>query len=154
LRRSLLFLESHVNYHPRFSAYKAGLSDFSNKDIVEQLSLYWLITYNTLIEDLEKFKLQYVIANNDTISLNHQQEIEDILNFCGIEIGDQIRGYLNQSTMTNDGVNSSVDTNRKSKEYYLDRVRQLDHGLKNRIEAIIRNELVTETIRPTLDLRG
>jgi hypothetical protein len=151
LKRSLLFFENELINTPRFKSYSSHIKGFSGRDIVEQLAIYWLIIYNTLVEDLDKLMLAYIIANNDAISVDPEVEIKKILEFCEIDIDNQILEYLTKSTTVVTNINNSIDTNRRSKEYYLRRVKELDTSLIDRIQAIINGELLSDKLRPILE---
>ncbi|MCU0397123.1 MAG: sulfotransferase [Cyclobacteriaceae bacterium] len=141
LKRSLLFFKGSLFDHPRFQKYQDLIEDFDNRDLVEQLAIYWLISYNTLVEDLENAGIKYTLASNDLLSLEPVNEINRILRFCDIDLSKETKTYLESSTQVQSHSDNPINTSRESRKYYLESLRGIDSVFENRVMKVLKDRM-------------
>jgi len=148
LRRSLSSLYSHVHNCSRFDKYSGHYQCLDeSSDLHEVLLLWWLINYETLIEDCKKFKVDFKIVYNEELSQNPEDEFQKIFLFLGLEYTQDIRDYITHSTTgTGTEVISPINTVRDSSKYSKESISNIDDEMKRCISNLYENFAICDEL--------
>ena len=135
LRKSLHSLYGDLRkskYKVKYLAYFKELG--GDPDMRELLLLWWLINYETLIEDCKRYGVDYKVVFNEDLSTYPAEHYQEILSFIGLDFHPAVRAYLAHSTVDsqrrdNNSVISPVDTIRDSSRYSKEAISNLDNEM-------------------------
>lgn len=145
LRMSLLSLYAHLHTSSRFDKYSNSYKCLdSESDVREMLLLWWLINYETVIEDCKRYKVEYRIVYNEDLSENPEEGYQQVLTFLGSSYTQEVEAYLTHSTMgpannSNTGAFSPVNTVRDSSRHSIESISNIDDEMKSRITSLYEN---------------
>jgi len=138
LNKSLLTFINDIENHPRFEAYGDLIRRFDwQNDPGVKLALWWLLNYNVLLEDLERFQCAFRLVYHEEISENPYRVVREIFDFCGLDFVEEVQAYLDLSSKSSDNIRSNVDTRRDSANYYKQMIGAVDPRLNDKIREIV-----------------
>jgi len=150
LKKALPSFIKCIQDNDRFRKYRELCTHFDwENDVETMLAIWWLINYNTLLEDLSGFGLEHMMVRHEVISENPNETVQDVLRFCGLDMDTQVESYVCQSSTSNQCVASPVDTYRYSAEYSKNTILSVPTALRRKIGCIFSygdGSLLNETI--------
>lgn len=137
--RSLYGDLTNSDYKVKYLDYFKSLG--SNPEIRELLLLWWLINYETLIEDCKRYCVDYKVVFNEDLSTYPIEQYKEILSFIGLGFHPAVRAYLTHSTMDpkrrcNNSLIPPVDTVRDSLKYSKEAISKLDDEMNSNIAKL------------------
>lgn len=148
LKRSLFSLPEYIKDHQRFKKY-APLIDRVNwgKNLDDMLIAWWIINYDTLIEDCKKLNLDHMIVYHEELSEEPNVEIEKLFQYIGIEYSKEVKQFVQMSSTTKKNVRSPLDTMRESTTYYKEQIDKSDMTILRKISQKISSIEVSEELK-------
>jgi hypothetical protein len=138
LKQSLLSLPEYLGTNARFEKYLPLIDrQYWGKDIQEMLIIWWLVNYDTLISDCQKFNVDYKIIYHEDISENLQNVSREIFDFIELDYSANVQSYLTESSTKGREIKSPLDTVRDTSRYYKERINQVDPLLMARIKMYL-----------------
>ena len=134
LKQSLLSLPEYLSTNPRFGKY---LHLFDRKDIQEMLIIWWLVNYETLISDCQKFNVDYKIIYHEDISENLHDISKEIFDFIELTYTREVMSYISESSSMERAIKGPLDTTRNTSKYYKEQINKIDPLLMARINKIL-----------------
>jgi hypothetical protein len=80
-----------------------------------RLALYWLVAYQTLLEDLEACGLPHRVVRHEVLSRDPEAGGAELLAWCGLPPSAEVMRYVRWSSATEAAEPAAVDTSRHSK---------------------------------------
>jgi len=137
LRKALPSFIECIQDNDRFRKYHELYAHFDwANDVETMLTIWWMINYNTLLEDLSGFGLEHMTVRHEIVSENPQGTVRDVLRFCGLDMDPQVESYVSQSSTSKQRVASPVDTYRSSAEYSKKMILSVPTALRRKIGSI------------------
>ena len=136
LRRSLQSLYAHLNTSSRFDKYSNYYKCLSNEnDIREMLLLWWLINYETVIEDCKRYNVNHMVAYNDSLSETPDEGFRRIFSFLELDYSQDVEAYITHSTAgsgsrSDTPVISPVNTVRESSRHSRESISGIDDEMR------------------------
>ncbi|UCH98477.1 MAG: sulfotransferase [Candidatus Aminicenantes bacterium] len=157
LNQSLQTFFKDIAGMSRFEKYGQLIDRFDgpgcgDEDI--QLILWWLINYEVLLEDLDHHGCKFQLVFHEEISEKPPDAVCRVFDFVGLEVVDQVQTYLERSSNTQlHTIESNVDTNRDSANYYKQAINAVDPVLNDKIQQVIgyHGELLAPGLRNYLE---
>lgn len=160
LGESLLSFVETIGQTRRFEAYEdwIGALDWRD-DLDSRLIIWWVLNYQTVIDDLERWQKPYKLIFHEDISEKPAQVAAEMLAFCGLEESEQLSLYLTRSSTREAGMEkgsvATVNTNRQSAVYYKQRLNETPAALRDKIQrafASLRDSgLLADVLRRYVD---
>ena len=141
-RRSLLSLYAHLLAYSRFDKYSNYYKCLDGENAThEMLLLWWLINYETIIEDCKRYKVDYRIVYNEDLSEHPEEEYRQIFSFLELDYTQDVQAYISHSTTGPTGKSSAavfspVNTVRDSSKHSKECISNIDDGLKRGISSL------------------
>lgn len=130
LRGALYVFLEHTRQCLRFQKYHDILTELDGESLVHRATAYWFLNYGTLIEDLEREGMTYQIVRHETLSRAPHPEREKIIDFAGLTEQGATQEYVDFSSRATNRVRSAMDTQRDSKRYYLEALRNVEEEVR------------------------
>lgn len=141
LRESLVALPDCLRASDRLARYAPEDEPIDlTRDVEATLALWWLANYDVLIGDLQARGLEHRVVLHEDLSREPERVVEDLFAFCGVDMNPRVSDYLRHSSTREATTDSSVDTQRVSRTYAEEAVRQVDPALGRTIARIVRPE--------------
>jgi len=159
LRNALLFLYDSLRISRRFNKYSAGYKILNTAhEMREMLLLWWLINYETVIEDCKRYNLDYKIVYHDDLSEAPVDSYEKIFSFLGVNMTQDVSDYINYST--GGGVRkrsadlcSPVNTVRDSSRHSKNSISNIDINIQKSVSDLYRRtDVIEELSRYRIDM--
>jgi hypothetical protein len=100
LRRSLLSLYAYLSCSNRFEKYATYLKCLDGQSgMREMLLLWWLVSYETAIEDCKLYGVDYLIVYNDCISKAPEAEFRKVYSFLKLDYSEEVSAFVCRSSM-------------------------------------------------------
>ncbi len=156
LRRSLLSLYPYLHaYAPsRFEKYSRHYKQLDKTDgMHEILLLWWLINYETLIEDCKLYGVNYRVVYHEDLSESPMEEYRKLFSYLGLNFSNAVKAYI---TLSSNGLSSKnidatrispVNTVRDSSKYVKESISNLDEKMKIGISKLFKNFNVIDELR-------
>jgi hypothetical protein len=80
-----------------------------------RLALYWLIAYQTLLEDLEACGLPHRVVHHEALARDPETGAAELLAWCGLPASAEAMRYVRWSSATEAATPAAIDTSRHSK---------------------------------------
>ncbi len=114
------------NYNnPRFERFRPILAQYHQFELSVKLLLWWIINYETLIEDLRANSLDHMIVYHEELSDDPAKRVSYLMDRCSLKLSDEVSRYILESSQKS-GSKNPVDTHRMSSSYYKERIAALD----------------------------
>jgi hypothetical protein len=153
LRRSLLTLSSHLSSSSRFEKY----SDYfqcleSQSDLQGMLLFWWLVNYETVIEDCKRYNLDYRVVYNDSLSEDPESGFREIFSYLELEYSKEVSAFIAYSTQGSnldwdEASLSPVSTVRDSSSYSSESISNIDDQMKVNISDMYKRFDVCDELR-------
>lgn len=144
LRGSLHSLYEHLIGSPRFEKYSNYYQCFDEEcDAQGALLLWWLINYETVIEDCRRYGVDYKVVYSEDLSEDPDGEYRKIFSFLGLDFTQGVRDYIARSTK-GDGCSiksdfSPLSTIRDSSRYSKESISSIDEEMKMGVSNLFEN---------------
>ncbi len=125
------------NHFDKYSKYYKYLD--SEDDTRDMLLLWWLINYETLIEDCKRFGVDYRVVYHEDLSEAPDKEYQKIFTFLDLDYPLDVQSYISCSTRGTgtdviSPINTVRDSSRFSKESILNISNEMKLGISNLYE--------------------
>ncbi len=153
LRRSLLSLYPHLSCSNRFEKYSGYLRCLDGQsDMREMLLLWWLVSYETAIEDCKRYNVDYLVTYNDAISESPEEEFRKIFSFLKLDYSEEVSSFVSYSSTNSESGSdtiplSSLNTIRDSYNYSNESILNIDNEMKIGIAKLYERYDVCEELR-------
>ncbi len=138
MKKYLCALPEFILRVKRFEKYKLFVDKINwGQDIEDMLIAWWLINYDVLIGDCKRFNLDYKIVYHEDISENPDLRSVDVFSFIGLNYSKEVATYVKDSSTNAHAVNSAVDTQRDSSNYYKKQLGKVDPRLLTKISKVM-----------------
>jgi hypothetical protein len=141
LKKNLETFIEDIGKDSRFAKYKDVIRQFHRGDDLQvTLVLWWLINYEVLLEDLNRFGLEFRVVYHEDLSAHAEDEVTRILDFIELDMVPEINDYVIFSSKPRGNIDvvSNVDTRRDSATYYREAISAVEPGLKKKIRDVVR----------------
>lgn len=129
LRRNLSYFRYQITLNPRYKEIEKWLSNSSQNEIEKMLFAYWVINYDTLMEDLQRLATNFVVVKNESLITEGLEVFQELDEFNNVSV----RDYYKDSTSIRNSKKNPVNTFRESKQY-----------LSAKMENLSRSKLLEE----------
>lgn len=148
LRRSLATFPQVVRDSQSLTRYGALLDGAHlNGDLNGLLARWWVISYDTLLRDLEQAGAPAHIVYHEDMSLDPLGHAGRALEFADLGLTAEVESFVAASSSTG-GRGGNLDTNRRSAEH-VDRARAaVDPGLSRAVDEVMNSVELTEALLP------
>ena len=142
LERSLLSLHVHLQDSRQFEKFAGHRACLDREQVTcKSLLFWWLINYQTAIEDCKRYNADYKIVFHEELSESPENEYQAIFSFLDIEFNDEVRAYLRHSTTgsknnSDPAERSPLDTVRESAAYSKATILEVDEKVRLEIAAL------------------
>ena len=145
LQRSLISFKEYVILTSRFARYHHVLRHLQESDLIEMLVLWWIINYETVIQDCKDLNTEYLIVEHEKLSQSPINVVADILKLFDLDMPRNVKDYIAISTTHSRVIMSAVDTVRDSQSYYKNAIQNAREEVIDRIqETAMKLEIIPE----------
>lgn len=145
LQGSLFSFKEYVMLTSRFAKYHHVLSDLHESDLIGMLVLWWIINYETVIQDCKDLNIEYLIVQHENLSQSPIDVVKHIFKLLDLDMPRNVEDYIAISTTHSRVIKSAVDTIRESKSYYKIAIRNAREEVIGKIhETAMKLEIIPE----------
>ena len=142
LKRSLPGFFACLGNSRRFDQYADVCRHLANKEIsAEVLLWWWLVNYQTSIEDCKRHNADYMVVFHEDLSASPDDEYQRICSFLGIDYTEDVRDYVQRSSAPpgrarDSASGSPLDTVRDSSSYSRDAIASISDDIRQGIRGL------------------
>jgi hypothetical protein len=156
LRERLPRILSVISSHPRFARY-APLAAHADAaaDRASALALWWLVSNQTLLEDLRASGLVHAVVRHEELCAAPEPAVAALLRFCTLPPDPGVTRFVHWSSSADGATGSPVDTQRRSAVHAQRALEQAPPELRHRVETTLARARELGVLDPELaDLAG
>ena len=145
LQRSLFSFKEYVILTSRFAKYHHVVGDLQESDLIGMLVLWWIINYETVIQDCKDLSTEYLIVQHENLSQSPIDVVGYILKLFDLDMSRNVEDYIAISTTHSPVIINAVDTVRDSKSYYKNAIQNAREEVINKIqETAMKLDIIPE----------
>ncbi len=133
LSSSLGYFKEALQQQERFRKYLALMDEVTETEL---LPLWWLVNYQTLLEDLKDYGMEHEVIRHEAIAADPAGLIAGILPRCGLSNDDAVFRYVEWSSRNQRIAPRPTDTTRDSREFYKRGISGVRPQLRERIGSL------------------
>jgi hypothetical protein len=138
-------------HQARFASFHEELRLLpASSSMADRLILWWLINYNTLLEDLDARGLPWKLVPHEGLCADPRGVVQEVFAFADLRVDDGVRRYLEFSTTGAQRSASPLDTVRRSREYSKSRIDQASPEIMESVQRTLRSCVAGDTLHPSL----
>lgn len=153
LKRSLSSLYAYIHNVDKFKKYSKYFKRLDGEQgIHRMLLLWWLINYETVLEDCKRLGVDYMIVYHEDLSNNPDDRYREVFAFLGLTYSHSVRSYITRTTTGNhrvmsEDVISPVDTTRNSSRHSRDSISNVDADVMHSFREMCKDLTVCDELR-------